>query len=53
MAETVRTSANREYEVLAGPFTGNNGSFHVLRDMQDQEVVLMHSNQVETLRKNS
>jgi hypothetical protein len=36
----VRSSNHRGYEVLAGPFKGNNGSFFVVRDEDDDHIEL-------------
>lgn len=51
--EHLSTSAGRTYELLGGPFKGNNGTFYVLKDWHDDEIILMHANQVESLRKNN
>lgn len=36
----VRSSNHRVYEVLAGPFTGNNGSFFVVREEDEDHIEL-------------
>jgi hypothetical protein len=36
----VRSSNHRVYEVLSGPWTGNNGKFFVVRDEDDDNIEL-------------
>lgn len=38
--DKLRTSNDRTYEVLGGPYSGNNGTLYVVREEQDDIIEL-------------
>jgi hypothetical protein len=47
----VKTSYGREYEILAGPFIGNNGTFYVTASLDDGIIELKQAGVIAPLEE--